>query len=488
MILFDSYALFISNLELSQKIIVMKTCSLLTFLLFALAFSQAQNTISLQTFATGLNAPVDIANVGDSRLFVVEQDGIIKIIQPNGTVNPTAFLNIQSLTNASGERGLLGLAFHPNYTTNGFFYINYTNNSGNTVIARYQVSATNPDVANAASGVTLLTVNQPFGNHNGGCLKFGPDGFLYIGMGDGGSGGDPQGFAQNLTVPATNPSRVYLGKMLRLNVTTNNVAPYYTIPSTNPFIGQAGKEEIWALGLRNPWRFSFDSQTGELYIADVGQNAFEEINKSVTTQTDALNYGWRCYEGDTAFNTANCPNVASLEQPLVSISHNNGSCSITGGYVYRGTAIPALVGSYLFTDFCFASIGAVDQSGNLTYLANFSGNTFSTFGVDSSNEMYVASINSGTISKIVSTLIVPEVATLALNLTPNPAKNTISINEAEALDLKNIIISDMAGRIVMEPTLLNAQSIDISKLQSGMYILSAVDRNGNTRTSKFLKE
>ncbi|MDP5102095.1 MAG: T9SS type A sorting domain-containing protein, partial [Nonlabens sp.] len=236
------------------------------------------------------------------------------------------------------------------------------------------------------------------------------------------------------------------------------------------------------------WRFSFDSQTGELYIADVGQNAFEEINKSVTTQTGALNYGWRCYEGDSAFNTANCPNVASLEQPLVSISHNNGSCSITGGYVYRGTAIPALVGSYLFTDFCFASIGAVDQSGNLTYLANFSGNTFSTFGVDSSNEMYVASINNGTISKIVSTLNVPEIAARALNLTPNPAKNTISINDVQTLVLKDIVIADMAGRVVIEHKLLNAQSIDISKLQSGMYILSAVDSNGNTRTSKFLKE
>jgi len=450
--------------------------------------TQAQGAIGLQLFAAGLNAPVDIANAGDARLFVVEQDGIIKIIQPNGVVHTTAFLNIQNLTNASGERGLLGLAFDPNYTTNGYFYVNYTTNNGSTVIARYQVSSTNPNRANPASAVTLLTINQPFSNHNGGCIKFGPDGFLYIGMGDGGSANDPQNFAQNLTVPATNPSRVFLGKMLRINVTNNNIAPYYTIPASNPFVGQASREEIWALGLRNPWRFSFDAVTGDLWIGDVGQGLFEEINRSSTSQTTALNYGWRCYEGNNPFNTAGCPGIASLEQPLVSISHSNGSCSVTGGAVYRGSAYTALQGYYVFSDFCFSRLGLVDQAGALRYSQNFPGKSFSAFGVNNSSEMFVASLNTGEIFAIIGTLGIDNVQLPSLVLVPNPVKNELTIQNAADLNIEKIVIYDLAGRLFLEQPLGANVVINVANFNAGLYYLAGINAAGLRTYSKFIVE
>lgn len=450
---------------------------------------QAQVQIGLQPFATGLNAPVDIANAGDSRLFVVEQDGIIKIIQPSGIVNATAFLNIQNLTNRSGEQGLLGLAFDPNYATSGFFYINYTNNSGNTVIARYKVSASNPNVADATSGSILLTVNQPYGNHNGGCLKFGPDGLLYIGLGDGGNGGDPQGYAQNLTVNPNNPSRVFLGKMLRLAVNNSATAPFYTIPPTNPFIGQAGKEEIWAIGLRNPWRFSFDAATGDLWIADVGQGQFEEINKSITTQTGALNYGWRCYEGDTAFNTANCPSLSALEQPLVSISHSNGSCSITGGYVYRGNMYPNMVGKYIFSDFCLPSIGLVDSSGALTYSTNFSGRSFASFGEDNTGELYVSALDNGTVYKITdANLSLDDTVQQQLIVTPNPASDRITINNAANLQIERVLLYDLTGKVIMDQSVTNHNTIDVSQVATGIYHLAAYYIDGLASVVKVIIE
>ena len=260
---------------------------IITFLIVLLSsFSYAQN-INITSFANGFSSITAIEHpVDDARLFVLQQSGAIKILNPNGNVNATNFLTLTSATITSGgERGLLGLAFHPNYATNGYFYINYTNTAGNTVIARYSVSA-NPNVADASSATILLTVTQPFSNHNGGSLRFGPDGYLYIGMGDGGSGGDPGNRAQNINDN--------LGKMLRIDV--DSASPY-GIPADNPYVGVAGNDEIWAIGLRNPWKFNFDRLNGDLWIADVGQNQAEEINRTAAPLPTGLNYGWKCNEG-----------------------------------------------------------------------------------------------------------------------------------------------------------------------------------------------
>ncbi|HSN49313.1 MAG TPA: PQQ-dependent sugar dehydrogenase, partial [Flavobacterium sp.] len=351
----------------------MKTAVLFLALL-SLNYSNSQ-TIGLETFASGFSSPLEITNAGDSRLFVVEKGGKIKILNSNGTTNTTAFLDISGLVSTNSERGLLGLAFHPNYASNGLFFINYTNLTGNTVIAKYIVDSGNPNAANVSSASILLTIVQPYANHNGGTLKFGPDGFLYIGMGDGGSSGDPENRAQN--------NSVLLGKMLRIDV--NSGTPY-GIPNDNPYVGIAGADEIWAIGLRNPWKFSFDKIKNNLWIADVGQNNIEEINVAGTTEA-GLNYGWRCYEGNTAYNTTACPPQASMKFPLAVINQSTGACSVTGGYVYNGTSYPNFKELYFFTDYCNPQIGMLTTTGTISYSQTFAGNNFSTFGEDNSGEL-----------------------------------------------------------------------------------------------------
>ena len=254
---------------------------------FNISFSQS---VILESFGPTFNSPVEIKNAGDERLFIVEKSGKIKILNSDGSVNSTPFLDIEDRVSISGnERGLLGLAFHPNYPENPYFFVNYTNNSGNTTISKFSVSS-NENIANTNETI-LLTINQPYANHNGGCINFGPDGNLYIGMGDGGSGGDPQNYSQN--------TNSLLGKMLRINVNSG----VYSIPDDNPF-----GSEIWSTGLRNPWKFSFDSENGNLWIADVGQNEFEEINLVIDNPSN-INYGWRCYEGNEPYNTSGCPST-----------------------------------------------------------------------------------------------------------------------------------------------------------------------------------
>lgn len=449
------------------------------------SFSFAQ-TINLQSFATGFTNPVGIAHAGDTRLFVVERGGLIKILNANGTVNSTPFLNVSTLTNAGGERGLLGLAFHPNYANNGYFFINYTNTSGNTVIARYSVLAANPNAANSNSGVILMTISQPFGNHNGGNLKFGPDGFLYIGMGDGGSQNDPNGYSQNLTVDNANPSRIFLGKMLRINVTTTTMAPYYTIPATNPFVGQAGKEEIWAIGLRNPWKYSFDSANGNLWIADVGGSVKEEVNKLVAPITSGLNLGWRCYEGNATLNLSGCPAQSSFVFPLVDIDHNTGACSITGGYVYRGTQYPNLVGKYLFTDYCDARIGIVTSTGALSYSSSF-GNNFVAFGEDVTKELYVAAINNGTIYKITDTSLGAEnFEKNGFAIFPNPAKEFFTLSNTNNIIAKSISIYDISGKELLTKNVTETNVIDITGFSKGIYSLTVIDTNDTVYNTKLV--
>ena len=340
---------------------------------------------------SGLSNPLFLtAPAGDSRLFIVEQPGRIRIVR-NGELLQTPFLDIASRVRSGGEQGLLGLAFHPSYASNGYFYVNYTDTGGDTRVERYSVAAGSPDVAEPSSAKLLLTVDQPFANHNGGQVMFGPDGMLYIGMGDGGSGGDPQGHGQN--------RNTLLGALLRIDV---NSADPYGIPANNPFGGQAGvREEIWAYGLRNPWRFAFDRTAGRLYIADVGQNRLEEINV-VPTGTAGVNYGWNIMEGMTCYNATTC-NQNGLTLPVHEYDHSQG-CSVTGGFVYRGTAVPEIAGYYLYSDYCSGWLrGFRYVNGSATDHREWSvgelGNVLS-FGEDSAGELYILSAN-GRVYRIV---------------------------------------------------------------------------------------
>ncbi len=321
--------------------------------------------------AGGFSQPLYLtAPAGDlNRLFIVEQSSAsIKIIK-NGIVLATPFLNIDPKVGSGGEGGLLGLAFHPNYASNGFFYVNYTDNSGDTVVARYKVSS-NPDVADPSSELIMMTVDQPFSNHNGGMLVFSPnDDYLYIGLGDGGSSFDPGNRAQD--------GNTELGKMLRINVGNGET---FTAAANNPFNDDPDfLDTIWALGFRNPWRYSFDRLNGDLYIGDVGQGAKEEISIQPGSSLGGENYGWRCMEGKECTGLSGCTcNAPGLTIPIHDYGHTGGNCSVTGGYVYRGTAIPDLDGTYFFADFCTGKIWSFVRSGNT--VSQFTDRTVSSSG------------------------------------------------------------------------------------------------------------
>ncbi|MCB0706950.1 MAG: PQQ-dependent sugar dehydrogenase [Saprospiraceae bacterium] len=376
----------------------MKYTFLLILSFFALnLFAQPQ--IQLEVIASGFTRPVDIANAGDERIFVVEQPGSIRVIDGNGNVSPTPFLSITNTVNDNGnERGLLGLAFHPDYANNGYFFVNYTGTGGNTFVSRFSVSDFNPNIADASSEEVILTFNQPNSNHNGGDLNFGPDGYLYIGTGDGGGGGDTQNNAQTTSK--------YLGKMLRIDV--DNGTPY-SIPVDNPFVNDAAVlDEIWAIGLRNPWRFSFDRQTGDLWIGDVGQELWEEIDFQPAGSTGGQNYGWRCYEGFHTFNTNNCLPASEYVEPIFEYYSNTPTgCSVTGGFVYRGCRFPEMVGYYMFADYCTGKFWAIAPDGQGGWdsfeLADLDNFEFSAFGEDWNGELYVAYLGDGTIARVVET-------------------------------------------------------------------------------------
>ena len=429
--------------------------TLLSSLLF---YSQS---FVLEEFATGLSNPVEITNANDSRLFVVQQNGIIKIIQPNGTINAADFLNISSKITFGGERGLLGLAFHPQYATNGYFFVYYNNTAGNIVVARYSVSSTNPNIADAASEKIILNIPKPFDNHNGGSIHFAPDGNLWIVTGDGGSGGDPNNNGQN--------KNSLLGKMLRIDV---NSTAAYNIPTGNPFIGIDGADEVWSYGLRNAWKFSFDLTTGNALIADVGQGAIEEINRMPITTT-ALNYGWRCYEGNNAYNTSGCAASSTMTFPVAVYDHSGGKCSITGGYVYRGTASPSLQGKYFFADYCSQQIGTLDTNNVITWSSAFSGNNFSTFGEDNLKELYVAAVNNGKIYKITtSTLGTQENVFNGVRIYPNPASERVFVEGIRSENTAIKLIST-EGKIAIDNVKLDSEnSFDITGITPGVYYLN----------------
>jgi len=375
--------------------------------------AQTSLTLALDSIVTGLSLPVFVTHAGDgsNRLFVVEQAGRIRIFQ-NGSLLSTPFLDIQNRVTSGGERGLLGIAFHPDYRNNRRFFLNYTNNRPTlkTIIAEYQTSASNSNVAQTTERV-LREINQPFDNHNGGQLLFGPDGYLYIGMGDGGSGGDPQNNAQNLDS--------LLGKMLRIDV---DGAQPYAIPPTNPFVNRSGADEAWAFGLRNPWRFSFDRLTGRLFAADVGQTTREEVD----IIERAGNYGWRRYEASLCYNpTSGCENPAPefpFQFPIAEYGRAEG-VSVTGGYMYRGQLFPELIGTYLFSDYGSGRIWGLTETslGTWTRTELFrSGLSVSSFGEDEAGEVYVVN-HSGSIHRI--RVINPQPASSRLTLIPSSTRS-----------------------------------------------------------------
>ncbi|MCL8537573.1 PQQ-dependent sugar dehydrogenase [Chryseobacterium gallinarum] len=436
---------------------------LFTICIFSSLILNAQS-INLEEFATGLTRPVEITNANDSRLFVVQQTGIIKIIQPNGNINSTDFLNITSKVLYGGERGLLGLAFHPQYATNGYFFVYYNNTAGNIVVARYTVSSSNPDTADLNSEKILLNIPKPFDNHNGGSLHFAPDGKLWMITGDGGSSGDPNNNAQN--------KNALLGKLLRIDVDATGP---YNIPGDNPFAGAGvdGADEVWAYGLRNGWKFSFDLTSGNVIIADVGQGAIEEINRMPLNQS-GINYGWRCYEGNTPYNTTGCPAQSSMTFPVAVYDHSGGKCSVTGGYVYRGTQYPSLQGKYFFADYCSGQIGILDSNNIITWTSPYNGSNFSTFGQDSQKELYVAAVNTGKVFRITTgTLGTQENNTLeTVKIYPNPASKEIFINGIRDPKITAEIINAEGRKVLETQQIINGKSIDISGIPAGVYYIN----------------
>ncbi len=387
--------------------------------------------------ASNIDSPVAVTAAGDNsgRLFILERSG--RVLLQRGNVQPEPFLDIRSRVSCCGERGLLGIAFHPEFATNGTFYVNYTNLQFDTIIAEYQVSP-DPDRADVNSESILLNIPQPFSNHNGGQLAFGPDGYLYIGTGDGGSGGDPNNFAQS--------GLSLLGKVLRLAV---NPGQPYSIPNSNPFVSNSSfRDEIWATGLRNPYRFSFDRLTGDLLIADVGQNAIEEVNIQPAGSTGGLNYGWRAMEGSRCFNPVSGCESDDFTLPAFEYENAGARCSIIGGYRYRGSAMRALQGSYIYGDFCSGEIFAARLNNNQEWVQEVLLDTnfmISSFGEDDSGELLVLDL-AGTVYRLT--------APLAISPASGTYLSSQSIDLALIISAQNAVVSSYSAA-------LNGQDVTI---------------------------
>ncbi len=459
------------------------THSLFLLLALSLALNNAlgQSANKLTLFASGLTSPVSIAHAGDSRLFVADQRGYIRIISSTGIVNTQPFLDITNRVVYGGERGLLGIAFHPNYKTNGYFYVNYVGKGDSTHISRFKINTGDANVADPQSELKLMTIFQPYQNHKGGDMKFGPDGYLYIGMGDGGSGGDPGNRAQN--------PKELLGKMLRIDVDHGNT---YAIPESNPFYNStATKGEIWALGLRNPWRFSFDRLTGELWIADVGQNAYEEINLQPANSPGGENYGWRCYEGNQTYNIGGCIPAASLTFPVYAYPHGT-ECSVTGGYVYRGSSLSPHYGSYFFADYCSDRIWTLHKvSGNWVKedFGQYTGNNFSTFGEDANGQLYIAGARSGKIFRIndLTTGIIQNENQADIKIIQTPFSNKIRIDSSPNMQSKmQIEVFDIRAIKHVEVNVRETEyDLNLELLPAGIYLLK-ITIDGKSQVQKLI--
>ncbi len=356
----------------------------------------AEGAYALESVGTGFRKPLYLTYApGDTggRLFIVEQDGTVAILEDGQRQEPL-FMDIDARVGSSAnEQGLLSIAFDPEYAANGIFYVYYTDTGGGTVVARYRVSADDPDAADLASEEVLLRVGQPYGNHNGGQIKFGPDGYLYVALGDGGSGGDPLDSGQDRST--------LLGTLLRIDVRTGGA---YAVPADNPFVDHEGvRPEIWSWGLRNAWRFSFDRATGDLFIADVGQNKLEEVNFQPADSPGGENYGWNRFEGSEPYGNRSTEGMARREMvfPIAEYGRNEG-CSVTGGYVYRGTQLPALVGNYIFGDYCSGIVWTLTPQADGSWLRTVllvAPSDITSFGEDAAGEVYVI-IRDGTVYRI----------------------------------------------------------------------------------------
>lgn len=413
----------------------------------------AQNpvTIQLENFATGLQSPVDIAHCRDERLFVVEQAGRIMIVAPDGSVADTPFLDIQERVNDSGgEQGLLGLAFDPEYSTNGRFYVNYIAGTGNgtTRISRFTVT-NDPNVADPASEEILYTMVQPASNHNGGDLDFGPDGYLYFALGDGGSANDPWNNGQNLTNNAA-------GDLVRIDVSGE---AGFTVPPTNPWVGLGNDTlpEIWGSGLRNPWRFGFDAETGDLWIGDVGQYEWEEVDFWPAGDNSGPNFGWRCYEGNilTPDIDDDCPAASEFVAPVSVHPHaGDGWCSVIGGRVYRGSEFPRLQGRYIYTDHCPTPYFSLRPNGSGGWIreqirTGNGGVGTSCIAENSALELFVANVNNGTIKRIVDQcpMPAPVITPNGYQITSTPADTYTWFVDGQAIPGSNTqtIVPQVAG-------------------------------------------
>jgi glucose/arabinose dehydrogenase len=432
----------------------------------------AQPKFQLKEVGSGFNRPVDIVHCGDNRLFIVEQSGYIWIIDSLGNRLPQPFLDIDSRVQSSGnEQGLLGLAFSPNYALDGYFFVYYTkNNGGDTRVARFTRDPLNSNKALPASEFVIIEEDQPYSNHNGGTIKFSPvDGFLYIGLGDGGSAGDPQGYGQK--------TNTLLGKILRIDVSDPSVP--YKVPVDNPFVGNAAyRPEIWSLGWRNPWRLSFDRQTGDMWVGDVGQNLREEIDFEKAGE-GGLNYGWRCYEGSAAYNTTGCLAVANYVMPVYEYLHTNANgCSVTGGFIYRGSKYPDLEGWYLFSDYCSGRWWGTKQVSegqfNTVVLANLTPYEYSSYGEGIDGTLYVATLSSGVIYRI---------------------EEVCSSFQLIGLVSDSVCLGSNAGSITLSvlgvsgtPTFAwsnGAFGAEITNLNPGIYSVVATNGNGCVRVDSF---
>jgi glucose/arabinose dehydrogenase len=452
-----------------KKILPLSVSLLLAFC----TASWAQPKLQLVDFATGFDRPVDIAHCGDSRLFIVEQDGKIWVLDTFGNRLPEPFLDIDGRVNSSGnEQGLLGLAFPQDYAQSGHFFVYYTkNNGGDTRVARFSRLADNANKADPNSELTIIEEDQPFSNHNGGCIKFGPDGYLYIALGDGGSGGDPQNNGQK--------KNTLLGKILRINVNNSSASEPYVVPADNPFVNDpAYRPEIWSLGWRNPWRFSFDRLTGDMWIGDVGQGAREEIDFE-PAGTGGRNYGWRCYEGTQTYNTGGCLGASNYAPPIFEYNNPSQGCSVTGGFVYRGTQYSDLYGMYLHADYCSGRIWgtrrAANGSASTTQLANLSDYEYSAFGEDKDGEMYVALLGTGKIQRV------REICS-AFQVSPSSVNSPVCAGSLSGW----VFLETSGGAGTVSYLWSNSETTeDIVYLNPGTYIVVATDGNNCIRRDTF---
>lgn len=479
----------------------MKKTLLIAFSLISLlGYSQ---TIILEEFGPTFLYPTNVGNAGDSRMFVSEQEGKIHIIFSNGTSPATPFLDITSLVandyQSNWEAGLLGFTFHPNYASNGYFYVYYTKDNEDAVLSRFTVTA-DPDIADASSELIIMDMPHPYDAHYGGNIAFGPDGYLYISKGDGGtSSGDPDNRAQSLNE--------WHGKILRIDVDNPDPGKNYGIPAGNPYASDGDPNtlpEIWSFGLRNPAKFSFDSATGDLWIGDVGQWDYEEIHFA-SAGTNSQNFGWNCFEGNTAttygHRPATCPPLASTDQALHVYGHYTEPdgvvrCAVAGGFVHRGTVNTNLNGIYFFADWCSGDILMLTYNGSswVRTKHNQSGARWVAFGQDTDGELYALTnpLGNGKLHKIKQeSLNVEDRSTVAkFDITPNPVTdNLITLTFKNTVDLDRINIYNLQGQNVytlIKDKSVTATTLELIEMSSGIYIIEALTRNGHKSQNKLI--